>query len=69
MFKLPLFTLEGVKQMGQAGKQGLLLWKCFISRAKPCLFAISHSWQENGTWGLIVIVYGILDAHTLITIF
>lgn len=69
MFKLPLFTLEGVKQMGQAAKQGLLLWECFISRAKPCRFAISHSWQQNGTWGLIVIAYGILDAHTLITIF
>lgn len=69
MFKFLLFTLEGVKQMGQAGKQGLLLLKCLLSRAKPCLFAIPHSWQQNDTWGLIVIVYGILDTYILISIF
>lgn len=55
--------------MGWAGKQGMLLWKCLISRAKPCLFAIPHSWQHNGTWRLIVIVYGVLDTYSIITIF
>lgn len=64
-----VFTLKGVKQTGQAGIQGLLLWSALFPELSLAFLPSHIPGNKMALGGLIVMVYAILDIYTLITIF